>query len=100
MFKRILLAAVVAVGVGSADATQIGRVGPEPCSAWTQARQAHTPVRLLMEQWITGWLDRANVSLDPDIDILGSVLWLGSTTIASRIHSTSSPTLLGLLSRN
>jgi hypothetical protein len=77
MFKRLSLAAVFAVGVGSADATQIGRVGPEPCSTWTQARQAKTPVRLLMEQWITGWLDRANVSLDLGIDILQGEDWFG-----------------------
>ena len=39
-----------------------------------------TPVRLLMEQWITGWLDRANFKLDPDIlkgeDWLGVMAWI------------------------
>jgi hypothetical protein len=38
-------------------------------------RQMKTPVRLLMEQWITGWLDRANFNLDPDI--LKGEDWLG-----------------------
>jgi hypothetical protein len=68
MLKQVVVAgAVIATGIGSANATQIGRVGMESCGAWTQTRQMKTPVRLLMEQWITGWLDRANFNLDPDI---------------------------------
>ncbi len=76
MLKQALVAgATVAVALGSADATQLGRVGLESCGAWTQMRVTKTPVRLLMEQWITGWLDRANFNLDPDI--LKGEDWLG-----------------------
>ncbi len=76
MLKQAVVAgAIVAVGVGSADATQMGRVGLESCGAWTQTRQMKTPIRLLMEQWITGWLDRANFNLD--LDILEGEDWLG-----------------------
>jgi hypothetical protein len=77
MLKRLVaVAAVVVAGVGSANATQIGRVGLDSCGAWTQAHQTHSPVRLLMEQWIAGWLDRANSS--PDLDILEGEDWFGT----------------------
>jgi hypothetical protein len=76
MLKQVVVAAgIVAAGIGSAEATQIGRVGMESCGAWMQTRQMKTPIKMLMEQWITGWLDRANFNLDPDI--LEGEDWLG-----------------------
>ena len=80
MIRGLVAGAIVAIGIGSAEATQIGRVGLESCGAWTQTRQMKTPIRLLMEQWITGWLDRANFNLNTDIlqgeDWLGVMAWI------------------------
>jgi hypothetical protein len=67
--KLCLVGAVVAVGVGSAQARSILGHGLTSCGAWTQARTTNAPERLSMEHWVAGYLSNFNSLNDEDSNI-------------------------------
>jgi hypothetical protein len=71
-----LVVAVVALGIGSAQARWVLGHGLTSCGAWTQAHTTNAPERLSMEDWIAGYLSDFNSLTDnPDVpDKIGMAL--------------------------
>ena len=80
MLKRLLVVgAIVAAGIGSAQARWVLGRGLTPCSAWTHTHTTNAPERLNMEDWIAGYLSNFNSLInDPDVpDFLKDEDWDG-----------------------
>ena len=66
--KLCLISAVVANGIGSAQARWVLGHGLTSCDVWTQAHATNAPERLNMEDWIAGYLSNFNsLTNDPDV---------------------------------
>jgi len=80
--KLCLISAVVANGIGSAQARWVLGHGLTSCGAWTQAHATNAPERLNMEDWIAGYLSNFNsLTNDPDVpDFLKDEDWDGLIT--------------------
>jgi hypothetical protein len=65
MLKRLLVVgAIVAVGIGSAQARWLLGRELTPCSAWTHTHTTNAPGRLNMEDWVAGYLSSFNSLTD------------------------------------
>jgi hypothetical protein len=98
MTERLcLVVAVVALGIGSAQARWVLGHGLTSCGAWTQAHTTNAPERLSMEDWVAGYLSAVNsLTDDPDVpDFLkdedwdGLMAWIDTYCTAQPIFSTN-----------